>query len=69
MTLRVVSEAALVRVEVMDSSRGFPAPRAPDVGDESGRGLVLIASLADRWGITQLWGNGKIVWFELAILG
>jgi anti-sigma regulatory factor (Ser/Thr protein kinase) len=34
----------------------------PDLDAESGRGLMLIASLAERWGVTPQDG-GKTVWF------
>ncbi|MFD0001984.1 ATP-binding protein [Streptomyces sp. NPDC127178] len=62
-----------LRVEVKDYS-----PRAPFVGPsnneaESGRGLILVNLLADKWGYDHcsfLDGKGgylpgKIVWFEL----
>ncbi|MFF0158841.1 ATP-binding protein [Streptomyces sp. NPDC005263] len=44
-----------------------PEPRQAAPGDESGRGLTLVAALADAWG-TELreGGIGKTVWFELA---
>jgi anti-sigma regulatory factor (Ser/Thr protein kinase) len=35
----------------------------PDLDAESGRGLMLIASLAERWGVTPL-DAGKTVWFS-----
>lgn len=38
--------------------------REPDLTAESGRGLLLIANLADRWGIEQEVA-GKTVWFSL----
>ncbi|MFI1396924.1 ATP-binding protein [Streptomyces sp. NPDC020681] len=59
-----------VRVEVRDFMAGLPeaaepsGPSVPDVLDTHGRGLVLVQSLADAWGVrTQ--GIGKVVWFEL----
>ncbi|MFE9771882.1 ATP-binding protein [Streptomyces sp. NPDC005931] len=54
-----------VRVEVRDFVSRRPRLRAPGTGDGThGRGLVLVASLADEWGITPH-GVGKAVWFEL----
>ncbi|MEU6658326.1 ATP-binding protein [Streptomyces sp. NPDC046821] len=54
-----------LRVEVRDFVGRRPKLRAP-VADEgtNGRGLVLVQSLADSWGVRAL-GAGKIVWFEL----
>ena len=54
-----------LRVEVRDFVARRPRKRAAD-GDESthGRGLVLVQSLADAWGV-RTHGVGKVVWFEL----
>ncbi|MGW4363210.1 ATP-binding protein [Streptomyces californicus] len=57
---------ARIRVEVQDfASEDLPAPYVPNADDGThGRGLVLVRSLADAWGVeTQL--LGKVVWFEL----
>ncbi|MCX4772781.1 ATP-binding protein [Streptomyces sp. NBC_01285] len=36
-----------------------------DVLDEGGRGLVLVAAVADKWGVeVRRDGGGKTVWFE-----
>lgn len=58
-------EAATLRVEVRDFVAGLPTPRVPtaDLGT-NGRGLVLVQSLADAWGV-RTHGVGKAVWFEL----
>ncbi len=41
-----------LRVEVHDSGDGVPAVPRPDAGEpgEGGRGLLLVAELADKWG-------------------
>lgn len=58
------------RVEVHDSGTGWP--RVPEVADgraelePGGRGLRLIAELADKWG-AGLRDPGKIVWVEFAL--
>lgn len=59
-----VSSAGL-RVEVRDCAARRPRPGAP-IPDEGthGRGLVLVESLADTWGV-RAQGGGKVVWFEL----
>lgn len=36
----------------------------PDLDAESGRGLALIATLSDEWGIWRS-GDGKLLWFTL----
>ncbi|GHB20409.1 ATP-binding protein [Streptomyces viridiviolaceus] len=54
-----------LRVEVRDFVGRMPRPRAPEPGESTdGRGLVLVESLADAWGV-QAHGVGKSVWFEL----
>ncbi|MFI5820874.1 ATP-binding protein [Streptomyces rishiriensis] len=59
-----VSSSGL-RVEVRDCVARRPRPSAP-IADEGthGRGLVLVESLADTWGV-RAQGGGKVVWFEL----
>jgi anti-sigma regulatory factor (Ser/Thr protein kinase) len=64
--LRLLHGATLV-IEVADSSLAPPLLRMPDPLAEAGRGLQLIKSLAQRWGIRR-GADGKIVWCELAIL-
>ncbi|CAM5517700.1 ATP-binding protein [Streptomyces aurantiogriseus] len=54
-----------LRVEVRDFVPRRPQPRTPSAGDSThGRGLVLVQSLADAWGV-RAHGVGKVVWFEL----
>lgn len=62
--LRLLLMADVVRVEVTDTrgESGPPeAPRLPDDEAESGRGLVLVAALAVRWGVDAR-SVGKTVW-------
>lgn len=54
----------LVRVAVTDHSPELPVLLSPDPQDERGRGLVLVAALAETWGATPL-RRGKRVWAEL----
>ncbi|MGW2342297.1 ATP-binding protein [Streptomyces sp. NPDC001661] len=60
-----------LRVEVRDFVSRRPKPRVPHADDgthgTSGRGLVLVQSLADAWGVAALGpgATGKVVWFEL----
>ncbi|MEU9187745.1 ATP-binding protein [Streptomyces sp. NPDC048484] len=54
-----------LRVEVRDFEARRPRLRVPNVSDGThGRGLVLVQSLADAWGV-RMHGVGKAVWFEL----
>jgi anti-sigma regulatory factor (Ser/Thr protein kinase) len=54
-----------LRVEVRDFVGRRPRLRVPVADDgTNGRGLVLVQSLADAWGVRAL-GVGKVVWFEL----
>ena len=59
--VRAHVEGDRVRVEVSDAGRGFEwgAP----TGGEGGRGLALVASLAQRWGL--VFDGGTTAWFEL----
>ncbi|MET9558146.1 ATP-binding protein [Streptomyces sp. NPDC006645] len=52
------------RIEVHDSGDGRPSVREPY--GESGRGLMLVAALADKWGVGER-DPGKIVWCEFVI--
>ncbi|MEU8955262.1 ATP-binding protein [Streptomyces sp. NPDC048518] len=53
-----------VRVEVHDSGGGRPVLDLREDGDaESGRGLLLVAALADKWGVGER-DPGKVVWCE-----
>ncbi|WP_282082414.1 ATP-binding protein [Streptomyces tendae] len=55
-----------LRVEVRDfvGHGPRPRPRAPREESTNGRGLVLVESLADDWGVRPC-AAGKSVWFEL----
>jgi anti-sigma regulatory factor (Ser/Thr protein kinase) len=57
-----------LRVWVTDASDTLPTPRNASPDDEAGRGLALVAALADDWGATpQEHGIGKTVWFEVRL--
>lgn len=51
-----------LRVTVSDPDLQVPVPDLAD--DEHGRGLLIVSTLATRWGETKTLA-GKIVWFEL----
>ncbi|MFG3493155.1 ATP-binding protein [Streptomyces sp. NPDC047972] len=64
--LALLSRPGVLRVEVTDT-RGEKPPRARPVGveGESGRGLLLVEALADRWGVERGPVPRKTVWAEL----
>ncbi len=60
--VRLLRDQALV-CEVSDSSSTSPHLRYAADDEEGGRGLFLIAHLADRWG-TRYTARGKVIWAE-----
>jgi anti-sigma regulatory factor (Ser/Thr protein kinase) len=67
--LRLALDARRVRVEVADASSTPPPTvvEAPAPDEVSGRGLVLVDVLADRWGTEPRVPVGKTVWAEVAV--
>ena len=64
-TITVRCRDGVLRVEVRDFGYGRPEVTRPDPSDTSGgRGLMIVESLADTWGVDEFL-PGKIVWFEL----
>jgi len=54
-----------LHVEVRDFTERRPVVRAPGAEEgTNGRGLVLVQSLADAWGVRPH-AEGKSVWFQL----
>jgi anti-sigma regulatory factor (Ser/Thr protein kinase) len=53
-----------LRIEVHDQCSEPPRPCRATPYDEDGRGLLLVAAYADRWGHTPM-DDGKIVWATL----
>ncbi|MFJ6781960.1 ATP-binding protein [Streptomyces yangpuensis] len=64
--LRMLRYDGTVRVEVHDSGDGRPRIGRRDPGAEGGRGLLLVAAVADRWGTVPR-VPGKVVWCEFAV--
>ncbi|MET8946754.1 ATP-binding protein [Streptomyces sp. NPDC004542] len=55
-----------LRIEVTDTNGDrLPQPQDPVADAESGRGLVLVGALADRWGVARGRRPRKTVWAEL----
>jgi len=63
--LRATLRGETVRIEVDDDSGDLPGDqREPRWEQESGRGLLLVKALSERWGV-ELLPTGKRVWFEV----
>ncbi|MEU3146469.1 MULTISPECIES: SpoIIE family protein phosphatase [unclassified Streptomyces] len=66
-TLRVLTGGERrLRVEVADSSSALPRRREAGESGVSGRGLLLVETLADEWGV-EARGGGKCVWCEFSV--
>jgi anti-sigma regulatory factor (Ser/Thr protein kinase) len=66
-SLRLLLTGKSFVIEVWDQSPRDLEPRAADAGDECGRGLTVVAALADRWGWERTGHHRKVVWAELAL--
>jgi len=63
-TVGIALDGATLRVEVHDRSPVLPqVQHAPPTAD-SGRGLMILDTLADAWGVSAE-DDAKTVWFEL----
>ena len=65
--LLLVEDGDRLRIEVTDADPRLPdGPGKPADHDESGRGLLILDRLADRWGShPRPTPPGKVVWFEV----
>ncbi len=63
--LRLLRSRTLV-LEVSDGSLTTPHIRHTTPADEGGRGLQLVAAMAQRWG-TRYTATGKSIWTEQPI--
>ncbi|MEE4542495.1 SpoIIE family protein phosphatase [Streptomyces sp. V4-01] len=66
-TLRLIRTGGSRLVcEVGDRSDARPRRRRAGSTDESGRGLLVVHKLTDRWGVRWCDGGGKTTWAEVA---
>ncbi|WP_148588196.1 SpoIIE family protein phosphatase [Streptomyces sp. WAC01526] len=63
--VRLLHDRTLI-CEVSDTSSTAPHLRHAATTDEGGRGLFLVAQLAQAWG-TRYTANGKVIWAECAL--
>lgn len=66
-TVKVGRQGRSIDVQVVDEGKEAPVPRWPGPTEPGGRGLGLVESLADDWGVQMLPRDGKSVWFRVAV--
>ncbi|MBB2911316.1 anti-sigma regulatory factor (Ser/Thr protein kinase) [Streptosporangium becharense] len=67
--LRIRGGEGFVHGELFDPGAGTPRVRVRDMEATGGRGLQIVGSLADDWGVTHPAAGGKTVWFVLTLPG
>ena len=64
--LALLSHGSVLRIEVTDTRReDLPCLQPPTPEGDSGRGLLIVEALADRWGVGLGPVPRKTVWAEL----
>jgi len=58
-----------LRITVSDLDDRVPQPSEPAFDTPTGRGLLLVASVASRWGVVPSAPHGKSVWCEIPFPG
>ncbi|WP_205587743.1 ATP-binding protein [Streptomyces sp. 11-1-2] len=64
---RYLHQGDKVRIEIHDAADQLPKLRTPTPESVRGRGLVLVETLADQWGVSPRAAVGKAVWAVLAL--
>ncbi|MFF9770038.1 SpoIIE family protein phosphatase [Streptomyces sp. NPDC014636] len=67
MRLRLRRTDRRLIVEVTDGDDHLPRRRRAEPGDESGRGIAIVATIASSWGSRRTPGGGKAVWCEFVL--
>ncbi|MFC9649867.1 MULTISPECIES: ATP-binding protein [unclassified Streptomyces] len=66
--VRLLTEHVRLDVHDQGARDGAPSPRNPDSRAENGRGLLLVESLAEAWGVgSREGGVGRTVWAMLPL--
>jgi anti-sigma regulatory factor (Ser/Thr protein kinase) len=65
--LTVEVAARTIRVAVSDAGPGRPSVQSPQPDEPNGRGLQLVAMLADEWGTGTSHDGGNTVWFSVLL--
>ena len=61
-TLRLEPDARSLRIELTDNASELPRKRSPDRDEPYGRGLHIVDSLAENWGVGLSSEGGKTIW-------
>ncbi|MFE9453149.1 SpoIIE family protein phosphatase [Streptomyces sp. NPDC006739] len=67
MRLRLRRTDRRLTIEVTDGDDHLPRRRRAEPGDESGRGIAIVATIASNWGSRRTPGGGKAVWCEFLL--
>ncbi|WP_437045680.1 ATP-binding SpoIIE family protein phosphatase [Streptomyces sp. enrichment culture] len=67
MRLRLRRTDRRLIVEVTDGDDHLPRRRRAEPGDESGRGIAIVATITSNWGCRLTPGGGKAVWCEFVL--
>ncbi|GAB2732383.1 SpoIIE family protein phosphatase [Streptomyces bullii] len=67
MRLRLRRTDRRLIIEVTDGDDHLPRRRRAEPGDESGRGIAIVATIASNWGCRRTPGGGKAVWCEFVL--
>jgi anti-sigma regulatory factor (Ser/Thr protein kinase) len=67
MRLRLRRTDRRLIIEVTDGDDHLPRRRRAEPGDESGRGIAIVATIASHWGSRRTPGGGKAVWCEFVL--
>ncbi|MGJ5754856.1 histidine kinase-like protein [Streptomyces puniciscabiei] len=67
MRLRLRRTDRRLIIEVTDGDDHLPRRRRAEPGDESGRGIAIVATIASHWGCRRTPGGGKAVWCEFVL--
>ncbi|MEU4049237.1 SpoIIE family protein phosphatase [Streptomyces olivaceus] len=67
MRLRLRRTDRRLTIEVTDGDDHLPRRRRAEPGDESGRGIAIVATIASNWGSRRTPGGGKAVWCDFVL--
>jgi anti-sigma regulatory factor (Ser/Thr protein kinase) len=66
--LSVLSDRVSLLICVWDGNEGMPVRKDAGVDSESGRGLMLVESLSEEWGVYRE-ASGKVIWVLISLPG
>ncbi|MEY2467946.1 MAG: hypothetical protein QOF21_644, partial [Actinomycetota bacterium] len=60
-------DSSHVRIEISDRGPDLPRKRRPHVDEPFGRGLHIVETLSESWGVDLMPDGGKTIWIVVAI--